>query len=107
MATIKGILGQAAPSAAADTDLYACPDNKHATIKVVIANRSGATSIRVWVAVDGAATESKQYIAYEQALAGNDAISTVSVMIGGQDVVRVRAASANVSFTCTGIEQDG
>jgi len=106
MATIKGMLGQVAPGATSDTALYTVPASKNATVKVIVTNRSGATSFRVWVRVNAEATADKQYMAYEQAIAGNDSESTVSFMVGGGDIVMVRAASANVSFSCTGIEQD-
>lgn len=107
MATKRGILGQAAPNAGQDTDLYTVPAGKNAVVKVVVTNRSGSTTFRVWAAVAGAATENKQYVVYEKVIAGNDSIATVTFMVDATDVVRVRAASANVSFTCTGIEQDG
>ena len=106
MATVKGILGQAAPGAASDTDLYTVPASKNATVRVVSTNRSTATTVRIWVAIDGAVTANAQYLAYDTPLAGNDTLSTAPIMVGNDDVVRVRSASANVSFTCTGIEQD-
>ena len=46
MATVKGILGQAAPSSGVDTDLYTVPTSKTATVKVVCANRA-ATAFAV------------------------------------------------------------
>jgi hypothetical protein len=106
MATVKGILGQAAPAGSVDTDLYEVPANKNATVKVIVANRSTAIPYRIWVAVNGAATSNKQYVAYDPTLEANDAVSTVSFMLGSGDVVRVRAGSSNVSFSCSGTEQD-
>lgn len=106
MAVNRGMLGQSAPGAGTDTDLYTVPTSKNAVVKVIATNRSGSTTFRVWVAIAGAATSNEQYVAYEKVLVGNDAVSTVSFMVGPTDVVRVRAASANVSFSCTGIEQD-
>ena len=106
MAVKRGMLGQAAPTLDTDTDLYTVPTSRNAVVKVIATNRSGATTFRVWVAVAGVATEDKQYEAFEKPLAGNDAVATISFMIGPTDVVRVRAASSNVSFSCTGIEQD-
>lgn len=106
MATVKGILGQAAPNADTDTDLYTVPTSKTATVKVILANRDTTVSVRIWVAPNGAATGVSQYLAYDFSLPGNEAMTTASFMLGDGDVVRVRANSANVSFTCTGIEQD-
>lgn len=106
MPIVRGILGQAAPGAATDTDLYAVPAGKSATVKVVATNRAGSdTTIRVWVAVAAAATENKQYLVYDKGLAANDALVTASFMVGESDVIRVHAASASVSFSATGIEE--
>jgi len=106
MPTLKGILGQAAPSADTNTDLYTIPANKNATVKVVAANRGSETVFRIWVALDAAATANAQYLAFDKTLAANDSLVTASFMAGGEDVVRVRAGSANVSFSVSGIEQD-
>lgn len=106
MALVKGILGQAAPGATTEADLYTVPASKNATVKVICSNRSTATTVRVSVGIDGAATANGQYVAYDFALADNDTVSTVGFMVGSTDVVRVYAGSANVSFTCTGIEED-
>ena len=106
MAVVRGILAQAAPAADTDTNLYTVPASKNATVKVISANRSTSTTVRVWVAINAAATADKQYVSFDQTLANNDAVSTVAMMVGNDDVIRVRAASANVTFTCTGIEQD-
>mgnify|MGYP005833723633 CR=1 FL=1 len=106
MAVVRGCLGQLAPSADTETDLYTVPANKNATVRVIATNRSTQATIRITIAKDGDATENKQYIAYEQILAGNDSVSTAVIIIGGNDVIRVRANSANVSFCCSGIEQD-
>jgi hypothetical protein len=58
------------------------------------------------VGVDGAATDNSQYEAYDAALGDNASLATATIMLGSTDVVRVYASSANVSFTCTGLEQD-
>lgn len=106
MATVRGCLGQLAPAANTNTDLYIVPANKNATVRIVATNRGAQASVRIWLAIDGAATEDKQYIAYEQIIAGNNSLSTAVLIVGSTDVVRVRASSANISFCCSGIEQD-
>jgi hypothetical protein len=106
MATVKGILGQSAPSATTETDLYTVPASKNATVKVIVTNRSTETTFRISVGIDGAVTANAQYIAYDTVIGDNDTKSTATLMVGSTDVVRVYAGSANVSFTCTGIEQD-
>ena len=106
MADIKGILGQQAPSATTLTDLYTVPSGRNATVKVVIANRGVAATFRVSVAVAGAVDSSEQYVAYDKPISTNDTGVTAAIMIGSTDVVRVYASTSNLSFTCTGVEQD-
>ncbi len=107
MATVKGVLGQSAPAATTEDDLYTVPPSKNATVKVIATNRDASpTTFRVSVGVNGAVTANDQYIAYDVALGANESLSTTSFMIGDADVVRVYAGASGVSFTCTGIEQD-
>lgn len=107
MAQKKGILGQAAPSAATDADLYTVPDGKNATIKVIVSNRdSSPATFQIRVRVAGAVNSTQQLIAPDRAIPANDSLTTTSFMVGGDDVVTVQASTSTVSFTCTGIEQD-
>lgn len=107
MATVKGILGQAAPSSGVDTDLYTVPTSKTATVKVVCANRAAtASKVRIAVSPNGAALANQHYLTYDTSMSGNSALSSVTYTLGDTDVVRVRSDSGNVTFTCTGIEQD-
>lgn len=101
----SGILGQAAPGAASEVDLYTCPLNTLATLKVIITNRAGATTFKIRAAKNGEAGDVKQDLASDSPLAANDAVSCVSFMIGAGDVVRVSSASGSVSFTATGDER--
>ena len=107
MADIKGILGQIAPSATTLTALYTVPANKNATVKVIVTNRAASTgSFRISVGVNGAGDATEQYLAYDKAIADNDTGSTVTFTLGDTDVLRIFASNANLSFTCTGFEQD-
>lgn len=101
----SGILGQLAPPAATLQDLYLCPPNTLATLKVIISNRAGATTFKILTAVKGVASEVKQELASDIAILANDAVSSVSFMIGAGDVVRVSSVSGSVSFTATGDER--
>ena len=108
MATLKGILGRVNAAAATDTVLYTVPSSRHATVKVVYANRAASTSL-VRLAVspsEDSGIQDKHYLAYDFSIAANDAITSVTFMVGAGDVVRVRSNNGNVTFTCTGIEQD-
>lgn len=106
MAIVKGLLGQAAPGAASDTDLYTVPNKKAGTVKIIAGNRGSDTVIRIWVGIAGEATTNKQYLVFDKPLIQNEPLVTSSFMIGSGDIVRVRAGSADVSFSCTGIEED-
>ena len=99
---MSGILGQLDPAAATFEDLYVCPPKTIATVKVIISNRSGATTFRILVAVAGVVSEVKQELASDTPVAANEPGSTVSFVISSGDVIRVRSASGNVSFTATG-----
>jgi len=105
VAIVKGILGQLAPGAASLETLYTVPASKTATVHVIITNRGGQTSFRVSAAVDGAVDDVKQYLAYDKDIAAKDTGTTVDFELGADDKVRVYAGSANLSFTCTGIEE--
>ncbi len=105
MAVVKGILGQLAPGATSLETLYTVPASKTATVHVIITNRGAQTTFRVAAAVDGAVDDNKQYVAYDKIIVANDTGTTVTFMLGADDQVRVYAGSANLSFTCTGIEE--
>ena len=99
-----GILAQSSPTLNTDTDLYTVPSGDEAEVKVLVAERGGAAAtFRVWVAPSGAATSNEQYIAYDEALAANESLTSAVFRVDGGDVVRIRASTSNVSFTLTGV----
>lgn len=101
---MSGILGQISPGVSLQ-DVYTCPPNTIATVKVIVANRSTATTFRILVAIDGEATDPKQYLAFDTPVAANEPGSSVSFVISSGDVVRVRSGTSDVSFTVTGEER--
>lgn len=101
----SGILGQVDPGAGVFVDLYKCPAGTIATVKVIVSNRAAASTFRILVAVNGVASEVKQELASDTPVAANEPGSTVSFIISSGDVIRVRSASGNVSFTATGEER--
>ena len=58
------ILGQIAPNATTETDLYVVPASNQTTISsLVICNRSGsARTYRINISVAGATTSNKEYL---------------------------------------------
>jgi len=100
-------LGQAAPSATTETDLYTVPDETMTTVSsLVICNRAGtAGTVRVSVSVGGAATTDKDYLLYDKSVAANDYITLViGITIKESDVMRVYASSGDFSFNLFGVE---
>lgn len=106
MADTFGALAQSAPAATTLTDAYTVPAGKRATVEVTACNRSGATTIRLQHAIDGAASANAQYLLYDYALGANEAKVTAPITLGAADVVRVYSTSGNVSFNVNGIEED-
>ena len=100
----SGILGQVAAGSSLE-DLYVCPANTIATLKVIVANRGGATSFRIAVQKNGEADSNKQLLASNTPIAANEPGSTVSFIVSGGDVIRVAGGTSNVSFTATGEER--
>ena len=107
MATVRGPLGQSAPLATTLTDIYTAPAAKQTTGRVIVTNRgNNPATFRISVAVNGAADADEQYITWDKSIAGNDTGSTVAFFVGNDDVVRVFASNASLSFTFFGIEVD-
>jgi len=107
MAVTYKILGQSAPSATTETDLYTVPASTEAIISTIaVANRSSTdATFRISCSVNGAATATKDYIAYDLTCAGNGVnYFTLGVSLGDTDKIRVYASSANLSFTAFGSE---
>ncbi len=100
--SISGLLGQVAPGAAAEVDLYKCPPNTIATLRVIISNRAGATSFKVLAVKGGVASETKHELASAVPVAANEPGSTIGFVISSGDVIRVSSASGSCSFTATG-----
>lgn len=107
MTTAYGFLGQLVPGAASLQALYTVPTAKKATARVTVTNLGAVgTTFRVSVAPGGAADNTTQYIAYDEAIDANKAVVSAPVTLAAGDIVRVRSASGNVAFGLTGIVID-
>jgi hypothetical protein len=107
MATNYKVLGQSAPSATTETDLYTVPAATETIVStLVVANRAATdATFRVSISVNGAATATKDYIAYDLSCGGNGINAfTFGLTIDATDKVRVYASSANLSFSLFGSE---
>ncbi len=108
MADALLVLGQVNPLAATLTDGYTVPALTETIVSsITVAERSGvATSFRISIAVAGAADSVEQYIAYDVAIAANEAKSfTLGVTLATTDVIRVFATLATLSFNIFGVEK--
>jgi hypothetical protein len=107
----KKVLGQSAPSATTETDLYTVPAGTSAALtSLFVANRGAAAgTFRVSISVGGGATANKDYLYYNVTIAAND---TFLVDAGGKalaylsatDKIRVYASSGDFSFNACGEE---
>lgn len=107
MATTVKVLGQLAPSATTNTDLYTAPSATSAVISTLtICNRSDTVStFNIAVRPGGAAIENKHYIAFQVAVPGRDTTTlTLGITLATTDVITVYASSANLSFNAFGSE---
>jgi hypothetical protein len=107
MAYAYKVLGQSAPSATTNTDVYTVGSGKQAIVSTItIANRSGsASSYRIAIRPAGATLANQHYLAYDIAIAANDTtVLTMGVTLQATDVVTVYALSSNLSFGIYGSE---
>lgn len=96
---------QSNPSATTLTELYDCPDATSFVGKLNICNRSNvATSFRVSIEIDNAATSNEQFLAYDTPIAGNEVITIDGLTLTGDDRVNVYATLATLSFSLLGVE---
>jgi len=107
MAATYKVLGQSAPSATTDTDVYTVPSATSTVVSTItVCNRSAsAVTYRIAVRPAGAAIANQHYIAYEIALAANDTTAlTLGVSLATTDVVTVYASTDNLTFNIFGSE---
>lgn len=107
MATTYKVLGQSAPAATTEVDLYTVPAATDAIISTVtVANRgSSSGTFRVYVAAAGAATTDAQYLFFDATLNPKTTLTlTLGVCLAATDVLRIFASTADFSFNAFGTE---
>lgn len=107
MATTYKVLGQSAPSATTNTDIYTVPSGTQAVISTVsVCNRtSGELMFRIAVRPNGETLATKHYIAYDSKVSGQDSLFiTVGITADAGDVVTVYGSTADISFNVYGSE---
>lgn len=107
MADVQKVLGQAIPALGVLTTLYTVPGATSAVVSTItICNQqNAATTVRLSVALGGAADEAKQYLYYELPLQAYDSFSlTQGLTVATTDVIRGYSGNGLVSFNIFGIE---
>jgi hypothetical protein len=107
MATTYKVLGQSAPSATTNTDVYTVGSGKSAVVSTItVCNRAASSATyRIAIRVAGAAISNEDYITYDAVIPANDTISlTIGITLAATDVVTVYASTANFSFNIFGAE---
>ena len=107
MATVYKVLGQSAPDATTDTNLYTVPASTSAVIStIVVANRAAtAAAYRIAVRPAGATLANQHYVAFDVAVGALDSTTiTLGITLAATDIITVRATSADLSFSIFGSE---
>jgi hypothetical protein len=107
MATTYKILGQSAPAATTEVDLYTVPSATDAVVSTVtVVNRGTASgTFRVYVTPAGAATADANYIFYDASLSPKQTVTlTLGITLDATDELRVYASTADFSFNAFGTE---
>lgn len=107
MPTVYRVLGQSAPDATTNTDLYTVPADTSAVIStLVVANRTSTTaSYRIAIRPNGATLANLHYIAFDVAVGANDSTTlTLGLTLDAADVITVRGSTADLSFSAFGSE---
>jgi len=101
------ILGQSAPSATTNTDVYTVPSGTETVLSsITISNRgSSDASYRIAVRSNGETITNKQYIAYNTVVTANDTVAlTIGVTLDAEDVITVYSSNDSLSFNIFGSE---
>lgn len=106
MATTYKTLGQYAPLATTNTDLYTVPSGKSAICSTLsVCNRGIPASFRVAIRPSGASIGVEHYIVYDAYVNQNDTVFlTLGITLAQTDVVTVYSSTANLSFSLFGTE---
>jgi hypothetical protein len=107
MPTTYKVLGQSAPSATTNTDLYTVPAATSSVIStLVVANRAATTATyRIAIRPAGATVANQHYIAYDVVVGAADSTTlTLGITLAATDIITVYAGNANLSFSAFGSE---
>lgn len=102
------ILGQAAPTASTNTDLYVVPALTQAvisTLKLVNRSKTATVSYRIAVIPSGESLAAEHYIAYDKFLnPRGDRNFTIGITLNAGDKIVVYSDTADTSYSLFGAE---
>jgi hypothetical protein len=107
MATTYKVLGQSAPAATTNTDVYTVPSARSAVISTIsVCNRnSSSDTYRIAIRPAGAAIANQHYLVYGATVAANDTVNlTLGITLATTDVVTVYSGTTTLSFSVFGSE---
>jgi hypothetical protein len=107
MAYTYKVLGQSAPSATTNTDIYTVGAGKQTIVSTItVCNRAATSSTyRIAVRPAGATLANQHYIAYDSTIVGNDTIAlTLGLSLATTDVITVYSSTTNLTFNAYGTE---
>ena len=108
MPTNYKILGQSAPSATSNTDVYTVPSSTQAVISTITIVNRGATdaTFRIAARPDGVTLANQHFFGgFDSTVRANDVVAlTLGVTLDAGDVITVYASNANLSFNVFGSE---
>lgn len=107
MANVYKVLGQSAPAATTDTNVYTVPSATEAVVStIIVANRAAtAGSFRLAVRPNGASISNSHYIAYDVPIAANDSTTlTLGITMDAADVLTAYTSGADISINVFGTE---
>jgi glucose-6-phosphate dehydrogenase assembly protein OpcA len=107
MPTAYRVLGQSAPAATTNVNVYTVPSATQAVIStIVVCNRAAApATYRIAVRPDGATIANQHYLAFDVTVGASDSTTlTLGITIDAADVITVFASTANLTFSVFGSE---
>jgi hypothetical protein len=107
MPTTYKVLGQSAPAATTEANVYTVPSATQTIVSTItVANREAtAGTYRVYVRPAGASVANQHYLVYDASLPGNATDTlTLGVTLAATDVLSVYASTGDFSFNAFGSE---
>lgn len=107
MAIAYKILGQAAPGATTNVDIYTVPASTETVVNTIaVCNRGAAQgTYRLAVRPNGATLANQHYFVFDTLINANDTVNPdIKLSLDAGDVITVYASSANFSFLVSGVE---